>query len=116
MKNRTYRITAALLAPAGALLLSTAAAQADTNGYISAIEDGGITVTDRSDALQTGYVICQTLEEYPAETVAQALVEMSEGQFDIHGTRTVVMAAAQELCPWHEPRQPVSQPPKRKAV
>lgn len=103
MSPRVIRHRLALVGTGG--LLAAAAlsqcappANATPMGYLQALNDRGITVTDTTQALTMGYAVCAALNSNTGDVVAES-PEMAVA---------VVVTAVEQLCPWHDHRGQVA--------
>lgn len=88
---------------AGAALTVAGPAKATPMSYLQALNDHGITVTDTTDALTMGYVVCTALSQANGADVAAALYRNTDiATPDM--AAMVVVVAVEQLCPQHDHR------------
>ena len=106
MRPRRLRRLLALMA-FGAILSGTGvgwAARADATpaSFLNTLTSNGIVIYDTAAALNTGYAICETFNEFNGEQVAQALMQLAPDDVPTYEVAAVwVVAAGANLCPEH---------------
>lgn len=103
--NRYHATTFALAATAavGASLLASPPADASPLSYLQALNSAGYVVTDTTAALAMGYVVCEALNRQTGDVVATNLYLRTDIPTP-HMAATVVLAAVENLCQWHDHR------------
>jgi hypothetical protein len=82
--------------------IGEAKASPETN-YLSDLTDAGIVIYDTSQAISTGYAICEAFNTVNGEVVAENLYTHTS-YADIPNRAAAaawVLAAGLNLCPWH---------------
>lgn len=87
----------------GVTLSQCAPAHATPMSYLQSLNDHGITVTDTTDALTMGYVVCAALDQANGRDVAAALYRNTDIATPAMAA-TVVVIAVEQLCPQHDHR------------
>ncbi|MGV0794406.1 DUF732 domain-containing protein [Mycolicibacterium sp. XJ1819] len=95
------RRSAALAVTAGLGLVFAPAAEADELSFLQALNDNGIVVYDTAAALSNGYLACSMLDTNTGDVVATEILYYFPSEATINSAATLVIVAAQELCPWH---------------
>lgn len=87
-------------------------AQADEVGYLQYLTAHGFVVYDTAAMLNTGYLACDMMNTNTGDVVATQILYRFPSEATVDSAVTVVIAAAQELCPWHwHPSAPPPPPP-----
>jgi hypothetical protein len=100
---RPTRTVLATLAAAGVAfaLVSAPAAQADELSFLQGLNANGIVVYDTTAVLSNGYLACDMMNTKTGDVVATELLYRFPAEATISSAATLVIVAAQELCPWH---------------
>jgi hypothetical protein len=92
----------AILAGTGVGWAADAVASPETD-FLGGLNAHGIVVYDTGMALNTGYIICDTLNSTTGDVVAEALYQVTNGDIPDRYTANVwVIEAVSHLCPWHD--------------
>lgn len=108
----------AALAVAGAAfgLVSAPDAQADEVSFLQALNAHGWVVYDTTAVLSNGYLACDMMNTRTGDVVATQILYRFPSEATISSAATLVIVAAQELCPWHwhpAGAAPAAPPPPR---
>jgi hypothetical protein len=99
---RAFQRITALAATGTALgLVSAPAAQADEISFLQALNTRGIVVYNTSAVLSNGYLACNMMNTETGDIVAAEILYRFPAEATINTAATLVITAAQELCPWH---------------
>lgn len=104
MKKPIKTLAAVAVGVSAALGLATPA-QATPLSYIQALNDHGLQVYNADLALQWGAAICSALNTTNGEMVAVNFYNNTNWDVpDMFTAKTIVMLAAENLCPWNDHR------------
>ena len=110
------RLLAALIGSAAVIALA-APAQADTGnsgpnaGFLSALDQAGITYHDRADAVAVGKKACELMDQGINENDVIRNVAESNPGFTMSAAAQFTMIAASSYCPQHAGEPPAPAPP-----
>jgi hypothetical protein len=99
------RIITIAVAAAAIALVPAPEAAADNLSFIQDLNNNGLYVYDTATALNTGWAICNTLDNYNGVYVVEAFYRVTGWDVPDRATAWVwVESAAEQLCPWNDHR------------
>lgn len=105
-KLRVRILLAAIAFGAAVVAGPTAAANASPLSYLQALNNIGLQVYDTQAAVTYGYAICSELDTATGDVVAARVFASTSWAevSSIYVAGAMVVAAVENLCPWHDHR------------